>query len=819
MAERTAKTRPGKSRAACEPCRSVKQKCDGATRYPCRRCEIYGIECTYEGGAPPATAVRRHIPHHDPLGTPGGGSAVFVAPPAFDPNASTGMAAAMMSMASSLRTITERLQNLETRLDSSIPNRSTNVSSPSNTSSPAVGALMNTSEPSPSTPGGVELAENYNPMQVVVEEIGKIEAKMLENAGAAGVGDGAGGASGSGSAAGALLGKGKVGAPPDALLRGFLSVSDVQMAFNFFMERIQPWMDIVAPDKHVDPLVMREKSPLLFHAVLLVINYFNTAKTERAAEVYRGLTEIVKLLIAEMILCPDNLTPANCTALILTIHFKPVQYGAFYARGIYDAGRIVHASKVNPLSSMMIHALMHRISSYLRLPQAPQNFLDAVATGAPIPPEVTENLRIWFWLCRSDIQGSVQSGRSCQTDATSALLTTRQFANMRLIPSDVRGAATIECYAIARTPIEAPQATTIRLNNIARLHDELDKWEQFWPAKLMEAQTTGGDTLAYTTFTSFHFVTLSIMSTVFTRWNHERRKSLDEGGNGRPVLSTQDWSAIQRAADACSKVVFSVSVEAAQGSPVRTAGWPALKSAGYRDALNLDPQVIHHYTTGLDTVTCVIFTYACLLLVRLASAGLISCEIQAMRNEYESGADLDVPQPLGFGQKLPRLLLLGSQFLKVISPQPNHPAYKQGELLEMILEAGLGAETPHGQTPTSPPQPTVTNPLPPVPQVVSPPDPDTNVMMDTASAIPSWLDDVSVPSSGTATPSRRHLNGETAGEAMRSLLDDMSGSSFPTLPDGTGPDYFGGLDGMMVDWTALAKSWDVGDLASTASEN
>ena len=146
------------------------------------------------------------------------------------------------------------------------------------------------------------------------------------------------------------------------------------------------------------------------------------------------------------------------------------------------------------------------------------------------------------------------------------------------------GAATLEGYAIARTPIYASPPSKIRLSNLTRLSEELDRWEQTWPAVLEQAQLHG-DPLAYTCMTTFYFVTLSSMSTVFTRWIAERRKIRDECGTGRPVLTTGDWSALQRASDACEKMIFSVSVQAAQGSPIRTGIWPGRSEQGYRQSI------------------------------------------------------------------------------------------------------------------------------------------------------------------------------------------------------------------------------------------
>ena len=171
---------------------------------------------------------------------------------------------------------------------------------------------------------------------------------------------------------------------------------------------------------------------------------------------------------------------------------------------------------------------------------------------------------------------------------------------------------------------------------------------------------------------------------------------------------------------------------------------------------------------------------------------MIGCDLRCRRAEYESGAGHGVPQGLAPGRKLPRLLLLGSQFLKGISPQPEHPAFKHGELLELILEAGLGENTPHLK-PAVTPFPHVAIPIsvhvdPELPAPVGP--------------VQTWLETL-----GRTSPSVRKAmsagSTETApGEAMRILLDDMTtGQDAAHVPHGGPNDFFESLDGMMVEWS------------------
>ncbi|KAL8286710.1 hypothetical protein RQP46_004238 [Phenoliferia psychrophenolica] len=635
-----------------------------------------------------------------------------------------------MSMASSYRSISDRLILLETRLGRDEEQRS--------------------DSPTPSSPPS-ELEDHFaldlvgeasNPVQVVVEEMSRIEARTNE----LNLADDSGAR--------------KIANPCDPLLRGLVSVEEVELAFGFFLERIQPWTDTLARESDRRPLELRTKSPFLFCVILLVTNCASILSPS-AAE-----------LNTEFIL-----------ALILLVHYKPVQHISFYSRGIYDSAKIVHSSKVNPFSSMMIHGLMHRTASFLGLPLSPQAYLSANTIANPIPP--AHQLRVWYWLCISDVHGSLQSGRPCQTDLTSALTTTRQFAKAKVLPSDPRRAATLESYAIAATPVYAGSTSKIRLLHLQRMADEFERWNQYWPPVLEHAQRHG-DPLAYTCMATFNFVTLSTMSVVFTRWSNDRRMSIEEGGQGRPSLSSGDWRALQRAADACEAMVYSVSRESEQGvSSIRSGKWPESPDQGYLE-LTLDPRVVFDYTTGLDTV------YALLLLVKMASVGLISCDLRCLRTEYEAGgAGLEIPQGLDPGRKLPRLLLLGSQFLKGISPQPEHPAFKHGELLELILEAGLGEHTPHLAPPATP-----------FPHVAIPISLQADVQLPRpVGPVQTWLDTL-----GATSPTVRKAtsNGsDTApGEAMRNLLDDLTTShQHSHVPNGGTSDYFESLDGMMVDWS------------------
>lgn len=51
-----------------------------------------------------------------------------------------------------------------------------------------------------------------------------------------------------------------------------------------------------------DPSAMRERSPLLFHSMLLSVGYYLMGASERGAQVYYSLTALVNELVAPLML-------------------------------------------------------------------------------------------------------------------------------------------------------------------------------------------------------------------------------------------------------------------------------------------------------------------------------------------------------------------------------------------------------------------------------------------------------------------------------------------------------------------------------------
>ncbi|GAA6061097.1 hypothetical protein JCM10212_006298 [Sporobolomyces blumeae] len=766
------KARPGRRRIACQACASNKQKCDGATRHPCRRCELYGVACEYPDGKVPKGAVRVSAttssgPPAPPTplerdlgeGTSRGNLRSSIAGGApgtrsrgeervpHDREGQEGQATngiGGVDLAAALREITARLQAIETGLDHD--RRSGFRSSAKPTPSPSTVSLVlppahsphldpqRSSGPSSTAHSDVatntleqmDMPHESNPLQVLVATLDEVE-RLNRGENAMDEGDNSDDRA-SGPEGGRLTGGRDEDEPrldemseaeqlahvarntprshrPDVFSRGLMSVEDVELAYAFYRQRIQPWVPIVEQRL---PLVVRAKSPFLFHAILLVTDYYNTSTSLRAAEVYTGLTSIVNELVASHIFAPDP-SVFNCDlvrGLLLLLYYKPVQTTFLSNRGLKTNSRIAYASKVNALSSLMIHSLIQRTASFLNLQQSPamlQMYFENpnAAAKAKLPPyeEVLDDYRLWCSLIAADNLGSLQSGRASWADPTSALRVGRKFANLNGDPTDVRRTAILELYSIITVPPSAAAATRpvrYRLEHLSRINAELDQWRAHWSPLLIEAQQKG-DPLAYTVERTLAcFVLLSVNGATFSRWSLERSKEQEEGKEGRPSLTNEDWRHLQIAADAAQSAIYATSLEAQDAfKPLKGDAWPRV-SGSVREPLRLSPSVAEDFKTALDTISCIAFAYSLLLLVRMSSAGLISCNIAVRQKEYESGVDLGVPQPLTTGDKLPLLLDLGANFLHAISPSVDHPAKKHAVLIQTILRVGLGEHSLNG---------------------------------------------------------------------------------------------------------------------------
>ncbi|KAI5474717.1 C6 transcription factor [Pseudohyphozyma bogoriensis] len=588
---------------------------------------------------------------------------------------------------------------------------------------------------------------------------------------------------------------------PDAIVRGIMSEAECAASFQIFFAKMAPWIPFFDQARDNDAVAMRERNPLLFHAILLSTAYYLMGSSERGSQVYYSLTALVNEILAPLVISalPSQVTLDFVRALILLLLYKPVQFAQLYAAGITDPEAAEQAAKLNTFSASLLGNLMIRTALSLGLPSITNTFAKNFSLTIAMPPQTLSDLRLWYWLCVVDTHSALTTGRAGIVDIGDALRTTRLFASLKAQETDVRLAATVEVYAIAKQAVTAMWVSgnrTLAAHDLRRFNKDMDDWEGYWDEPLRAAGEA--DPLAWTLHSVFcNFIRLSINASVFARWRTERKQSLSRDGDGRPDLSHEDWSFLKRAVDAGEKVLFSVCVEARRdgGLASRHVSWPP-KGDGPRPALHLDPVVVDQHRTAFDTVVCVVYVYCAILLAKMANSGLIRCELNCLIDDYAKGLSLKAPQRLINGAKLGRLLELTASFLDAIAPTTSHPARKHAKMIRVIHAAGTMGQS-------------------------APVDPDklSKEMVaqftaaHSATSVPAYelpettqeASELSIPGLDLPQPT------EDAGQALASILGGLSPSWLNEIGYiGGGMDVGGSLDSQMaVDWDSLEKSMNL----------
>ena len=186
---------------------------------------------------------------------------------------------------------------------------------------------------------------------------------------------------------------------------------------------------------------------------------------------------------------------------------KPVQFASLAASGVTDRAQAEQLSKLNGFTSATLYSVTHRVAFVTQLNDAPKNFTKVFSPGTPPPPGVLADLRLWLFLCVVDGHGSLVAGRALSVDITEALRVTRMLAALKAQPADVRLAASVELYGIARTIISTPWfracgSAPVSAYELRKFNREMDEWETYWRPELLHAAEVG-DIFAMTVIDTF----------------------------------------------------------------------------------------------------------------------------------------------------------------------------------------------------------------------------------------------------------------------------------------------------------------------------
>ncbi|GAA5821943.1 hypothetical protein JCM3770_002929 [Rhodotorula araucariae] len=723
--------RLARSRAACAECHKAKQRCDGPPG-PCHRCNTWGIECIFPSSAGPASSKTTLSRASTPTRAARGSTPAQAAPPppavvSFSHLASAPLvpahpgaeAPATPDVAEQLKRMNERLESLESALTrATLPvgpgtprlalsgfaqpaqhhhHHSHNASSSAQNSRSQAG-----SESSPMTTGVTPQSMNaatethHDGMGVnAVETAG--EAMAVE-----GLVDLGGAQARSAESAAQTTWE---SVKPDVLGRGIMTLEECDAEFDFYFENIQPWSALLSTTLDRHPLVVRERSPLLFHAILLLTLYYRP-RTPANIILYRAVSSILDSILAPQILCPqpDQLSFDFVRAVHLLLLYKPVQYSALNARGISDTAQIESASKMNVRASWMLRLLVSRVSAFIGLPSIANTFAQAFANQhiVPIPDEIISQQRLYLGCVFHESHGALQSGKSANFTPQDACRTTRLFAQLRRQPSDVRLAASVELVAHAAAALNARTDTgVLEDDDLRRFDDELDAWHEYWAPLLASAQAHDGiDPVAWSLWYPYaSFTRLSLRGAAFNKWKAERKaRALAARGAapGVPMLGDDERESIALAVDVAQEMMLAITVDGGElrsGRKGARAEWRTETGPLVPDA-----EVVRTLKWATDSLTCVMFSYPLIFLAKLANEGLLRSDLTVI----SPGSTPLPPSAMSPDDRLCRLFQLGADLLDAIAPNPHHPSVRQAAFLRKVLDAAISGRRAVTSAPSSP---------------------------------------------------------------------------------------------------------------------
>ncbi|GAA5976295.1 hypothetical protein JCM10908_005445 [Rhodotorula pacifica] len=724
--------RLARSKAACGECHKAKQRCDGPPG-PCHRCKTWDIECIFPStaGPTPSTSTLSRASTPDTRTTRARGATPSQSAAVASTSANVAVATATPDVAEQLRIMNARLESLETALARATPATTVTVSTAETNSSPRFHHLrtQSTLDSAPRATSASSAISPHGFPAVPETQHDGVGVNAVETAGEAmaveGLVDLGGGASSKSrnghQSASASTAQANIWEEvrPDVISKGILTYEECDAEFEFFFQNIQPWAGLLSTSLDRDPRQVRERSPLLFHAILLLTLYYRE-RTPVNLQLYRAVSTILDSILAPQILCPqpDQLSFDFVRAVQLLILYKPVQYSALNARGVSDASQIESASKMNVRASWVLRLLVSRVSAFVGLPSIANAFAQAFANQhlSPIPEEIISQQRLYLGCVFHESHGAIQSGKSANFVPQEACKTTRLFATLKRQPSDVRLAASVELVALAANALQSrTEAGILDADGLRRFDDEFEAWMEYWaPLVSVSSEESGGeDPIAWSLFVPYAcFTRLTVRGFAFNKWRAERKARLVairrgelEGVKGEPAqllhahLENEDRDSIAKAVEVVEEMMLAVST---QGRGLRSdfgrRKGEKLPWRGDGAALTPDPDVVKTLKWSSDSLTCVMFSYPLIFLAKLVNDGLLPSDLTVIA----AGSPLLPPAPMSHDDKLCRLFQLGATLLDAIAPSPHHPAVRQAAFLRKVWDAGISGRRAITSAPSSP---------------------------------------------------------------------------------------------------------------------
>ncbi|BGP14795.1 hypothetical protein JCM10213v2_002750 [Rhodosporidiobolus nylandii] len=508
---------------------------------------------------------------------------------------------------------------------------------------------------------------------------------------------------------------------PDVLGKSIMTLEDCDAEFDFYFEHLQPWTCLLSTTLDRHPLVVRERSPLLFHSILLLTLYYRP-RTPSNIYLYRHVSSILDSILAPQILCPQEgqLSFDFVRAIHLLLMYKPLQWAALNAQGVSDPAQIESSSKMNVRASWILRLLVSRVSAFIGLPSIATTFAQAFANQhqTPIPDDVISQLRLFLACVFHESHGALQSGKAANFVPADACKVTRLFAALRRQSSDVRLAASVELVALASGALFARKEDgVLETEDLLRFDDEYAQWAEYW-APLLAVQSASSvenharEDRAWSTFYPYaSFTRLTVRGWAFTKWRAERKeRAAQRAAAGGFALCGGATGALTLGAEERESIAGAVRVAEEQMLAVSEGGGALRSGRGGKEesdriweqagdaSLSPDAEVVRTLKWASDSLTCVMFSYPLIFLAKLANEGLLRSDLTVI----SAGSPPLPPSPMSPTDKLCRLFQLGADLLDAIAPNPHHPSVKQAAFLRKVWDAGISGRRSITSAPSSP---------------------------------------------------------------------------------------------------------------------
>ncbi|GJN87125.1 hypothetical protein Rhopal_000070-T1 [Rhodotorula paludigena] len=472
-------------------------------------------------------------------------------------------------------------------------------------------------------------------------------------------------------------------AEPDVIVRGFLSAQECINEFDFFFRNIQPWAGVLSTSLDSDALVVRARSPLLFHAILLLALYYRPHNHANIT-LYRSVSSILDAILAPQILCPqpDQLSFDFVRAMHLLLMYKPIQYASLNGQGVSDMAQIELASKMNVRASWLLRLLVSRVAVFIGLPSIAATFAQAVNNQhiAPIPVEMVSQQRLYLCCVFRELHGALQSGRTANFNSQAARQTARQFAALAQQPSDATLGASVELAALAAEAVGARTGSaTLSAAELRRFDDGFDAWHAYWAPIL--APAAGGTEPATPSWGLWHpygsFTRLIVGGFTVDAAKQAVRVPALPGSDGGTATPSEGRRRLGQMLEVAQEMLLSIST---RGGRLREGGRGLLDEWDDEGPLALDSKIAGKLKWASDSVTCVMFSYPLIVIAKLASASIVTSDLKLSSSEPAHSA----PPTLSPSDKVCRLLDFGAHLLSALAPTPYHPSVKQAAYLRHV---------------------------------------------------------------------------------------------------------------------------------------